>query len=107
MQYREQMCHSEVGFTKYIYMTLVNAYAKFGNFEMAKQVIFVCAYTSLVTIEAIFAPFTSYVQYFVGLIITFVIYFLGANYQNLRIKCNLLTVVSREDNLEGIPINIS
>ncbi|KAG6526381.1 hypothetical protein ZIOFF_016364 [Zingiber officinale] len=39
VKYREQMCRSEVGFTKYIYMSLVNAYAKFGNFEMAKQII--------------------------------------------------------------------
>ncbi|RWW26485.1 hypothetical protein GW17_00009134 [Ensete ventricosum] len=39
MQYRDDMHHSGIEFTKYVYMALINAYAKFGNFEMAKQVI--------------------------------------------------------------------
>lgn len=39
MQYRDEMRHTGIEFTKYVYMALINAYAKFGNFEMAKQVI--------------------------------------------------------------------
>ncbi|CAL9083008.1 unnamed protein product [Musa acuminata var. zebrina] len=39
VKYRDEMRHSGIEFTKYVYMALINAYAKFGNFEMAKQVV--------------------------------------------------------------------
>lgn len=41
LQYRDEMRLAGVEKTKHVYMAFINAYAKFGNFELAKQVKFV------------------------------------------------------------------
>lgn len=40
LQYYEELQRAGVQVTKHVYMALINAYAKFGQFEKAKQVIY-------------------------------------------------------------------
>lgn len=39
VKYREEMRHAGVLVTKHVYMALINAFAKFGNFKMAKEIV--------------------------------------------------------------------